>query len=549
MCYRPVNVKQADGRFQKVKCGHCLECLAEKRNAWVIRMDEELKTHHHKGVFFTLTYSDDNVPKNFLVYEKSFTDTPKLYESVSDYAYETPAGFRGRPSYKQPVDSVLQAFYHDYTITDGNIDNNYKKYKQDYETIIKELQLEPTEDTYDSWNVIDPVGSFEQDTDCSYLNGSVTHTGGYNPYLDFDDYDTINDFNTYPQRGPAEETFQPYDQGAADGATDNNLNDPDVLNAGQDTPDGPRGTIKPALVLSFNSVRQKDLQDWLKRGRAALKKKGLNFTYFITSEYGPRTLRPHYHGCLFGVNKDDVREMFNDWKTHFGTRIKYDNINSTAGCGYCAKYCAKGFYEHPLCSRDFFYTKSKPVETGCYSLDQLMNTLEFTEYHSKHYERCMEFFRIDKPIVTPTFRLVSKGLGIDYTTRMQDYFRLGELENETKISILKNSSDYDARFNSTMEEIKRYFHYTNEKGFTFPMPDYYSKKMFSDNLRHAFANYVRSQYDRLYYEQLIQLQAADPSREATEILSQLEEEQRRTKIHKLSQKLESIEKYYNKSKL
>lgn len=36
------------------------------------------------------------------------------------------------------------------------------------------------------------------------------------------------------------------------------------------------------------------------------------FTFFVTSEYGPRTLRPHYHGVLFGVTAKEAIDMRND---------------------------------------------------------------------------------------------------------------------------------------------------------------------------------------------------------------------------------------------
>lgn len=585
MCYKPINVRQADGRYMKVKCGKCLECLNEKRNAWVIRMDEELKSAHGKGVFFTLTYSEDNIPKNFLVYETSFSDVPKLYESDSDYNYATPAGFRGKQSVSVPVDRVLQEFYKDYTITDFNIDNNYKKYKA-YESIKDTLsvvqgirgendevdgQSIPALDERFFGDVLDddfydvpywsnsPCGS-------DYAHSSVFSDGEEimpNEFFNDDqgrDYEQLLTRNLWWSNGaevaPNKEVDFQEDAIAQDlyalqqRAVNSRVDSPSYVPESGDTADGEgdghRERIKPYLVLSFNSVRQKDLQDWLKRGREKLRRQDKRFTYFVTSEYGPRTLRPHYHGCFFGVSLDDVRFMFDDWRARFGRRIKADNINSTAGCSYCAKYCAKGFYEHPLCSRDFFYTK-KYVQTGSRSLDELMNRLEFSEYHSKHYERCMEYFGIDKPIVTPTFRLVSKGLGIGYIERTKDYFRLDEAEEQ--ISLLKHSNDYDEIFTQTMEEIQRYFHYTSSQGFTYSMPQYYSAKMFSDNLRHAFAHYVLSQYDKLYYEQFRELQAAEPNRESAEILSQMEEEQRRTKIYRLDKKLASIEKYYNKSKI
>lgn len=558
MCYKPINVRQADGRYMKVKCGKCLECLNEKRNAWVIRMEEELKSAHGKGVFFTLTYSDTSIPKNFLVYETCFSDEPKLYESYSDYDYSTPVGFRGKRSVSEPVDKVLQEFYKDYTITEFNIDNNYKKYKayEQVKDILSTLDSQGGESvSYPLDGFYDMYGDMADTTDIFSTDSGdfdISHDIQNNNDLKSMTYEQfVEQWESPDYEGAAvTEVVQPNEQGAVDTGTPMvAVDSPDD----RDTTEGEgNGQIKPYLVIAFNSCRQKDLQDWLKRGREKLRRQGKSFTYFLTSEYGPRTLRPHYHGCFFGVSADEVRFMFEDWQARYGRSdvrkksYKFDNINSTAGCGYCAKYCAKGFYEHPLCARDFFYRKNS-VYTGDNALDTLLNTLEFTEYHSKHYERCMEFFHIDKPIVTPTFRLVSKGLGIDYIARTKDYFRLNEVEEN--ISILKHSNDYDEQFTTTMGELQRYFHYTNSKGFSFTMPQYYSAKMFSDNLRHAFANYVRSQYDRIYYEQFRQLQSAEPTREGTEILSQMEEAERRTKIHRLQGKLEKVQKFFNKSKL
>lgn len=561
MCYRPINVQMADGSYQKVKCGKCLECLNEKRNSWVIRMTEELKDAHQKGVFFTLTYSDENIPKNYLVYEQSITDTPKLYESESDYNYATPVGVvaRGRNGrkYSEAPDKVLQEFYRDYVIEDISVDNNYKRYEDEREDCIRDRQglctdEEGSTDPFD-WHFGDSVFAFDPDAryDPDFRCFDTTDSGDDIDYCILkNDLDYGDDEDPFEESRCVEEDLRSFIQGAVDRRTGEIELLPESGDTGESEGDGQK--IKPYLVLSFNSVRQKDLQDWLKRGRAKLTKQGKKFTYFITSEYGPRTLRPHYHGCFFGVSLDDVRFMFDDWKAHFGRRIKADNINGPGGVSYCAKYCAKGFYEHPLCSRDFFYMKKgkAAVMTGDEALDQLMGKLEFTEYHSKHYERCMEFFGIDAPIVQPSFKLVSKGLGLGYVSRMKVYFRVPEAEAAVeKISIAKIGEEYEREITEVFEDIEKYYHYTSSKGFTYTMPSYYSTKIFSDALRHAYQMYVRSQYDRIYLQQFRQLQTLNPGREDAEIISMLEKAQRDEKIHTLTRKLENTEKYFNRSKL
>lgn len=59
--------------------------------------------------------------------------------------------------------------------------------------------------------------------------------------------------------------------------------------------------IDPETGEVYRTVYKKQIQDALKRFREYRRKNGLlkPFSYFITAEYGPRTLRPHYHAIFF----------------------------------------------------------------------------------------------------------------------------------------------------------------------------------------------------------------------------------------------------------
>lgn len=65
----------------------------------------------------------------------------------------------------------------------------------------------------------------------------------------------------------------------------------------------------------FAVCLKKDVQDFIKRVRINLKRHSLSmgrdnsFTYFICSEYGPKTFRPHYHGVLF-FNDHAIAQLF-----------------------------------------------------------------------------------------------------------------------------------------------------------------------------------------------------------------------------------------------
>lgn len=105
-----------------------------------------------------------------------------------------------------------------------------------------------------------------------------------------------------------------------------------------------------------HSLRQKDVVDWFKRCREAYARslrRRPRIKYFICGEYGPRTLRPHYHGVIFGIDFSDFQMFFqNDWQNRFGfvnsSRIEYDiNKSPQRVANYVSKYCSKGQFENP----------------------------------------------------------------------------------------------------------------------------------------------------------------------------------------------------------
>lgn len=126
-----------------------------------------------------------------------------------------------------------------------------------------------------------------------------------------------------------------------------------------------------------------------------------SFKYFITSEYGPSTLRPHYHGVLYGVSEEMFRDVFAPyWRERFGNgyrvSVQYSVWDmSKGGSMYIAKYCSKGSFEHPLISKIIRYPSGK-------------------EYFSKSYINNVNWFDMDFPLCQPTFHLISKGIGVRY---------------------------------------------------------------------------------------------------------------------------------------
>lgn len=138
-----------------------------------------------------------------------------------------------------------------------------------------------------------------------------------------------------------------------------------------------------------------------------------SFKYWITSEYGPQTLRPHYHGVLMGVSEEMFRDVFAPyWREHFGSgslrSIEWSVYDpAKGGALYISKYCCKGSFEHPLCTKAIHYPSGK-------------------EFISKEYIHCLKDFDSEYPLCTPSFRLMSKGIGIRYSFNadVQKYYEI-----------------------------------------------------------------------------------------------------------------------------
>lgn len=349
MCFNPVTIKCADGVHEmKVPCGHCLACVKAYQQMWVARLEEEKKSWipvdgRFPIVFFTLTYSQENIPKNYLFLSSTGVHLTKKPISVFPVTY-------WNTTLKEPVEQAKERQH--------NIEEDFKSYLQAYL------------DTFDET-------------------------------LEQDEFDLTSD--DFPQW-----CFEPESM--------------------------PVGSLIKGPI-AFNSVRYSDVRNWLKSCRVyysrfcksvrvpSLKKDWKTipanpryiteidgtrlpdsaipaaFKYFICSEYGPRTLRPHYHGVMFGVTIDEFDKYFKPlWENRFG-HVESSAFDVTkGGMLYVSKYCSKGSYDNPLCKKDFFYPNGR-------------------EYHSDKYEGSLLRFGVNLPLSDPCFRLMSNGLGIGYVFR------------------------------------------------------------------------------------------------------------------------------------
>lgn len=93
------------------------------------------------------------------------------------------------------------------------------------------------------------------------------------------------------------------------------------------------------LPFGYN-VNKRDVQLFLKRFRKQLGK--IKLRYYIVSEYGDHTFRPHYHGLFFFDSLfDDKRKLYDiiidSWQNGF---CSFGDVEE-GSIVYCTKYCLK----------------------------------------------------------------------------------------------------------------------------------------------------------------------------------------------------------------
>lgn len=196
------------------------------------------------------------------------------------------------------------------------------------------------------------------------------------------------------------------------------------------------------------SVCKEHLRKFLKLFREYRRRNNLStdFKYFVTSEYGPRTRRPHYHGLLHGIRLKECMPFLQNWRKTYGF-VQFDEINycNTASaqrrCRYVAKYCSKGDFENPY---------------------------------------------VAQGLVEKNFHFISNGLGKSFLTPQRyDYYLVKDFPVFRKYRTDgKLSDDYLAEVRKRLV--------VPLGGFDYHMPRYYREKIFakSISLQMQYSDYV-----------------------------------------------------------
>lgn len=230
----------------------------------------------------------------------------------------------------------------------------------------------------------------------------------------------------------------------------------------------------PELVdqdgVVYKSVFKKHLQDWFKRFRQRYKKtfgENAQLKYFITSEYGPKTKRPHYHGLIFGIPLKVFNELaLSEWRSQFGfvdvseIRMSSDMLQRDKDLSnvmrYVGKYCMKGEFENPF---------------------------------------------VEQKKVLPSFRLISKGIGLQYTNDIKNYVLYGKNNPETSQSIDYTFEGIESIVTRSQIRVGKYY---------YSLPTYSKRIIYGQKTLLSFliGQYLLNRDDDLYREKFAQLQTA-----------------------------------------
>ena len=255
---------------------------------------------------------------------------------------------------------------------------------------------------------------------------------------------------------------------------------------------------------AHGTVYKKHLQDTLKRLRTAYKRKynkNLDIKYFITSEYGPKTFRPHYHGIFFTSDIGFLlRNFFIDWQKNYGfTKQKVvsqtDSKYFFNACYYCSKYCTKGMFECPL------------VLSG----------------------------KVLKP-----FKLLSKGLSLSYIEKMRYWF---VPKFSQKFEWIGKKITYSAKYLSLL--LERSFLRLGK--YSYFLSRYFKNKLYGEKskLSYCLSQALLLLSDSIYNKQLESLQASLSFSQSVALLASKDYASHLEKEKLLTEKLY---KFYSRSK-
>lgn len=210
----------------------------------------------------------------------------------------------------------------------------------------------------------------------------------------------------------------------------------------------------------FAICLKKDVQDFIKRFRIALSRDSrfasfdTRFEYFVCSEYGPETFRPHYHGIFFFRSSAlarllDVDFILQVWQKSGNLSKKaksecFKRINSASGvASYVSQYVTSDSslpFSLKVPAFRPFHLQSKSIAIGSEAFDPESIPSMFEKacltFHVEYFDKeSNEYVSYDSPYPGSSFRRLFPRFKfsslIDNSTLARIFYRICSFESES----------------------------------------------------------------------------------------------------------------------
>lgn len=301
--------------------------------------------------------------------------------------------------------------------------------------------------------------------------------------------------------------------------------------------------------LSFRVpyVSKYDVQCFIKRVRIDYERKynePLDFKYFICSEYGPCTLRPHYHAIFFSnvCWERFAPFIYKHW--HMGAvrcfhELELRNGTISDACSYVAKYCVKPLeFENPYVNAGLIPRPFRLMSKGIGSAERSA-IVEASKSYTGHK-------RISKRD--------AKRLGIksyySYSALYLDWLRIKlsrfSQDKSGQWHIVKQPRYYtDACFPKSVHYSRQW---KLQKDATYQSVTVCTTRKNCDSLLClAYTRFMEDRYIQLCNDKFSALKAEFPTLSDTEIIHKAEIERVQNLRERYGRRLSSFVKFYGKS--
>lgn len=293
------------------------------------------------------------------------------------------------------------------------------------------------------------------------------------------------------------------------------------------------------LSIRVPYVSKYDIQCFIKRVRTSYERKynePLELKYFVCSEYGPCTLRPHYHGIFFSNSCwERLAPFFYKHYTYGAIRgfheLELRNGNISDACAYCAKYCCKpAEFENPYVVAGLIPRPFRLMSKGIGELERAKVVAASKAYKGVKRNGCKEYY--------------------GYNPEFLEWLR---------IKLSRFSQDKSGNWHI----VKQPRYYTDK---CFPQAPYFSlifkpqsngeyaphvrktmRKNCDSLIFLAYTRYVENRYIQLCNDKFQSLKAQFPTLSDTEIIHKAEIERVQNLKERYQKRLSSFVKFYGKS--